>query len=114
MNCHLCNTIVPSFARNCPVCQADVGFPNVRAAQAIEEQKAIDERLADAEVSARSRVIESELNNFGIAVLKSKAVIARNIGIVAKLVSSDTELYASFYQQVGAEVRLPEENPWDR
>jgi hypothetical protein len=74
----------------------------------------LQQRLVDAETSARARKCEDILKDFGKAVLQSRAVICRNLGVVSNLVSSDNALYASYYKQVEGEVRLPEDNRFDR
>lgn len=79
-----------------------------------EEKAALAHRLEVAQVSARARKCEEILGEFGRAVTKSKAVICRSLSVVQRLMSSDSELYASFYQQVGSDLRLPESNKWDR
>jgi hypothetical protein len=114
VSCPNCGENTPASARSCPSCQADVGFPNVRAAEVPEEKAALKQRLADAETSARARKCEAVLRDFGRAVLQSRAVICQNLGIVSSLVSSDNALYASFYKQIEGEVRLPEDNRFDR
>jgi len=96
------------------VCQADAGFPNVRAARAKEEVEALEQRLLDARVSARARGCEIVLDCLATSVLTSKAVITRSLSVVQRLVSSDSELYAPYYTQVAAGTRLPEDNDWDR
>jgi hypothetical protein len=114
VNCRICGQNVPPSARNCPSCQADAGFPNVRAAETPDEERALQARLADAETSAKARKCEAVLRDFGEAVLRSKAVICRNLGTVSSLVSSDNALYANYYKQIEGEVRLPEDNRFDR
>lgn len=96
------------------MCQGDAGFPNVRAASTPEEKAALLERLKDARVSTRARNCEQVLDEFGDAVKKSRAVIWRPLSAVQRLMSSENELYASFYQQLDSETRLPENNTWDR
>ena len=54
------------------------------------------------------------LEDFGRAVLGSKAVICRSLGIVQYRVSSDSGLYNTLHQQVDARARIPEDNRWDR
>jgi hypothetical protein len=114
LNCRTCGQHVPASVRDCPSCQADVGFPNVRSAETPEERAALQQRLADAETSAQARGCESTLRDFGRAVLRSKAVICRNLAVVLSLVSNDNALYANYYRQSEGEVRLPENNPFDR
>lgn len=113
MDCPKCGSAVPSMSRVCVACQFDVGFPNVRAASAREEEEALKARVDKGLVSARARKCEEVLNKFGDAVLQSQAVIARSLELVLTLVSSDSGMYVSFQQQVEAGIRLPEDNEWD-
>jgi len=113
MCCSKCKMPIPTHARLCPACQTDVGFPNVRAATTQEERSALAQRLKDAEVSIRARACEAEFVEFGRHLESSKAVVCRSVGIVARLVSSDNELYQSFYKAVQSGQRLPEDNAWD-
>jgi hypothetical protein len=112
--CSSCKRPVPDHVRSCPFCQGDVGFPNVRAANSSQEKAALLERLKTARVSTRARNCEQVLNEFGDAVKESKAIICRRLSVIQRLMSSDNELYTTFYRQVGSEVRLPENNIWDR
>jgi hypothetical protein len=114
VNCPACGERVPDSARNCPGCQLDSGFPNVRAADLPEEGLALQQRLTDAEISAKARGCDGILRDFGKAVLRSKAVLCRSLGAVSSLVSNDNALYTNFYKQVIGEVRLPEDNRFDR
>lgn len=109
-----CKLTIPPAARSCPACQEDVGFPNVRAAQIFDEQRALDARFADAEVSTKARKVDTILHIFGTVVLNSRAVIARNISVVDRLISSENSLYTTYYKQVRSGSRIPEENTWDR
>lgn len=114
LDCATCHRQVPDHSRNCPYCQADAGFPNVRAASKANEVEALNERFKNALVSARARKCEHVLLDFGNSVRKSQAVISRNLSAIQALLSSDTILYQNFYKQVHAGLRLPEDNPWDR
>ena len=114
MDCPQCGVTVPECERHCPGCQADMGFPNVRAAGTPAEERALGERVHDAEVSTAARGCRAILDSFGIAVLQSKVVLCRNLGIVSRLASSDTELYSTYYRACEAGTRMPEDNDWDR
>lgn len=113
MDCPHCGEPFPDSVRWCPVCQGDVGFPNVRAARRAEEVETLAKREEAAVQSAESRGCRDKLEEFREAVKQSKAAISRHLGPLAKLISSDNELYATFYKQVGAGVRLPEDNEAD-
>lgn len=114
MDCQTCGERVPDSIRNCPSCQADAGFPNVRAAEVDRETAALRQRLIDAETSTRARGCEPVLKDFGKAVLQSRAVLCRNLGVVSSLVSNDNILYTNYYQQIEGEVRLPQDSRFDR
>lgn len=114
MDCPKCRAPVPDSCRHCPACQADVGFPNVRAASAPNELAELGRRVEDAWVSGRARKCEAVLREFEAAVLHSKAVICTSLSRVQQLVSSDSSLYAAYYRQLEAGVRIPEDNYWDR
>jgi hypothetical protein len=94
--------------------QTDVGFPNVRAAESAEEVKELNDRCTLATQDAQTRSCLSILEDFGRAVINSKAVICRDLKMVQLLVSGDSALYNTFHQQVDAEARIPEDNSWDR
>ena len=107
-----CGESVLSYARNCHVCQEDVGYPNIRAAEA--ESSALEARWAEARTSAEDRGCLKIVERFRTAVNHSKAVLCRSLGQVLNLVSSDNELYATFYGLVRAEARLPEDTMIER
>jgi hypothetical protein len=114
MQCPKCGLRVPPHARFCPVDQTDVGFPNVRAAETPEEVNALDTRCGAAAQDAQSRSCLPVLEDFRRAVLSSKAVICRSLNALQALVSGDSALYSTFYQQVRSEARIPEDNLWDK
>jgi hypothetical protein len=114
MICQKCGNEVRSHERNCPVCDADVGYPNVRAAETQEEVSALQERAAVAVDSCAARGCSRVLLEFQRALQSSKPVLSRSIQQVMALMSSDNELYASFYAQVGAHSRRPEETLVER
>jgi hypothetical protein len=113
--CPNCGEVVHNHVRNCVVCGADVGCPNVRAANDPEEISALENRAKTAEQDAGIRGASANLKDFCQAVAdNSKAVICRPLGKINELVSSDNELYSTFYEQVSSEARLPENNIWDK
>lgn len=114
LGCPSCAEQIPEHARLCPVCNGDVGFPNVRAARKREERDALVARYRSAKDAAIRRGCQDVLVQFEEAVRRSKAVFCRNWGVLCRLLSSDTELYASFYGQVRAEARLPLNTELDR
>src|ERR1700693_4663276 len=101
MECPHCSAPIRQSEYLCPVCYKPCDYPNVRAACTPEEQKALAERLSQAEANAARCGTATVLALFREAVRSSKAVLCRPIGLVMTLVSSDSQLYASFYQLVG-------------
>ena len=111
--CTACGEQLASHRRDCIVCGAANEVPNVRIAQSSAEGAALRARLDTAEISARAKGCLTTLNEFGVAVLSSRAVIARNIGQVHDIAKSDNELYVPFHQRVAAGAQVPRNNPWD-
>lgn len=109
-----CQEEVPGHERSCLVCGRDAGYPNVRAAATREEVKAVDNRFQAAQASSKSGGYHDELLRFEDAVSRSQAVICRHLSTVHTLVSSDNELFSTYYNQVTANMRIPEDNEWDR
>jgi hypothetical protein len=91
-----------------------VGFPNVRAAEQPEEREALLKRVEAARVSTGARNCATVLDDFMLAVLSSRVVLCRNFGVVSRLASADTQLYATYYGEIEGESRLPEDNESDR
>jgi hypothetical protein len=114
MNCPVCASPILPHLERCHVCGADVGFPNVRAAQQLAEQLTLESRLAAARTSASARGILPILEDFGRAVTTSCAALARGLGALDSFVKSENTLYISFHGQVRAGSRIPEDNRWDK
>src|SRR5215471_11187992 len=114
MKCRTCGAEVLLHVERCHVCGDDVGFPNVRAAESIDEAAALEGRLDAARTTARARGTAVILESFGSEVRKSHAVLARPLGDVDAIVKSHNVLYVSFHSQVRAGARIPENNDWDR
>jgi hypothetical protein len=114
MNCTNCGANVPAHVERCLVCGHDVGFPNVRAAEAADERAALEARVAAAKTTAAARGTTAVLERFGSAVKESHAVLARPLGDLDALVKSKNALYISYHSQVRAGARIPEDNDWDK
>jgi hypothetical protein len=114
MNCPTCGNLISDSAERCHVCGTDVGFPNVRAAESDKETVALAARVDDAQVSARAAGCLDVLSEFGQAVSKSQAVLARDLGTLDALVKKDNVLYVNFHSQVRSGSRIPEDNDWDK
>ncbi|WP_346295143.1 hypothetical protein LRC39_17855 [Rhodopseudomonas sp. P1] len=114
MLCNNCGCEVRTFAERCHVCNADVGFPNVRAAADDKERSALAQRVRNAQIAATARGSTAALQAFGTAVSSSNAVLARPLGDLEAFVKSDNVLYISYHSQVRSGARIPEENEWDK
>lgn len=114
MKCFSCDTDVREWERTCLACGRDVGFPNVRAAKAETEKKALATRYKAALTAAGMDSTTNVLLRFQEALRFSTAVICKDISKVKELVSSGDALYASFYELVGAGARRPEKSIIDR
>ncbi len=109
-----CGADVPDHVRHCVVCGADAKVPNVRAASRPEEVAALEHRVTEAEQKANDGGYNTVLNDFRKAVANSVAVVCRSLGKMSELVSDNNQLFATFYQSVHSDARLPEDNEWDR
>ena len=114
MTCPECGNGVRKHERNCAVCDADVGYPNVRAAQDAGEISALERRVEEASRLCANRGCGALLGEFLNAVRTSRAVLCRSLHQVMALLSSDNEIYAAFYAQVNARIRRPEETLVER
>ncbi len=102
MDCPRCSAEIRGNERNCPSCACDVGYPNVRAAKEYEEKTALARRYEKALGNASRRGCGEVVADFLTAMKSSVAVFCRSPSKVKELVSSANELYATFYQLVGA------------
>jgi len=110
---HECQEQVPDHQRNCVVCGTDAGYPNVRKADEPEEVEALDQRFKMAVEDCKVRGCRDALELFRRRLTTSEVVFCRPFTKALALVESDNELYATFYQLVAAENRLPEKNIYD-
>lgn len=114
MTCPKCGNTVRAHERHCVVCGEDIGYPNVRAASAPQEARALDQRFEAAQRVSQERGCEEVFSRFTAAMRCSKAVLCRSLHQVMQLAASDNELYASFYGQVSAQMRRPEDGVIER
>lgn len=111
--CKHCGNNIPLSAERCPHCALPGIFPNVRAAERVEEREALNKRYQESLQRAASRSYEQVAKDFGTALLDSQAVIARSLLEADRLVSSDKELYATYYEKIEGGIRLPNGDKWD-
>jgi hypothetical protein len=112
--CPNCHEEIPGHVRSCVVCGTDVGYPNVRAALRDEEVSALKLRVKEVEEDANLRGCKSVLTKFCDSAANSSVVVGLPLGKINELLSSDAQLFATFYKSVGGEARLPEDNKWDK
>jgi hypothetical protein len=62
---------------------------------------------------AKTRGAERSVQDFESALSSSHAVIARPAREMLRLATSDNEIYGTFYNLIGAGLRLPEGGKWD-
>lgn len=108
-----CSYRIPPHVDRCPVCNSDVGSPNVRASKTEEEVVALRQRYNAAIRDARKRDCRPSVLKFENEVKKSKAVICRSPSIARTLMESDNALYANYYHGVEAGMFMPRDNDWD-
>ena len=109
-----CGSQVPDSLRNCPACGSDAGFPNVRLANAQTEVTALQKRLEQAEASAAAGGYSDVLSNFGEALLASKAVVARSLGIILNIIEDENIGYSTYHLDLISQTRTPKDNEFDR
>lgn len=111
--CDHCRNDIPQPAERCPHCARPGIFWNVIVANHVDERTELDRRYDAAKADAIYRGTEISLQSFENALAASKAVIARNEHEVLRLATSTRQLYATYYQQMEAGLRLPDGDDWD-
>lgn len=108
-----CGGEIPAHVTSCVVCAESVGFPNVRYAERAVEVAALDQRFADAKISAGARGSLERLEAFGMAVDKSEAVVSRSLGDLDVMLSGGGKLMQAYHPAVRAGLRVPQNNEHD-
>lgn len=112
--CIGCGRTPPVEARLCPICTADVGYPNVRAARRRDQVEALEKRLADSMRSADARGANAEVANFLAATSKSDAVMNRSLGALHSWLNEASPLLVTFHNLRRAGARISQDNGWDQ
>jgi hypothetical protein len=86
MDCPRCSAPIRGNERNCPSCDSDVGYPNVRAAKEFEEKAALAKRYEKALENASGRGCGDMVVAFLGALKSSVAAICRSLSKVKELV----------------------------
>ena len=106
--CTKCGAQVRAQEKDCQTCGLFFGYPNVRAAEETEEVEALDKRFDDAKRKAQSTGKGSTFSAYEIALEDSVAVICRSLDQAKALLSSESAVYNSFYNQVSSGGRRAE------
>lgn len=112
--CPDCTGNISASQDRCPHCGRPGLFPNVRAAEQADEQAALNRRYLAAVADAQARGCAHVVQQFEAAAAIAQAVIARPLGDVDRLASSEKQGYATYYQLTESEVRLPDDDRWER
>jgi hypothetical protein len=113
ISCPECTNEIPQPAERCPHCGEPGYFWNVIEANEPSESAALDRRYQTAKAKAVSRGADVRLQNFENAIARCQAVIVRPEHDVLRLATSTRQLYGTYYQQIEAELRLPDGDKWD-
>jgi len=112
--CAFCGHPVPIEWSLCPHCARPSLYPNVNAAGQATEREALAARHLVAVQDAESRGCEQVREAFESAADGAHAVLSRSLPEVERLANSDRQLYATYYQLLDAEVKLPDGDVWNR
>lgn len=111
--CPKCGNEIPAPADCCPHCGARPNlFWNVIRADDDDERAALEARYIAAKADAVSRGADVNLKDFEEALAESMAVIARPDTVIHRLANNTRQLYGSYYQEIDAELRLPDDDEW--
>lgn len=113
ITCPDCTNEIPQPAERCPHCGRPGYFWNVISADDVDERAALDRRYQATKADSVSRNADGCLQDFENAIAASKAVIVRPEHDVLRLATSTRQLYSTYYQQIEAELRLPDGERWD-
>ncbi|MCI0706965.1 MAG: hypothetical protein L0Y80_05700 [Ignavibacteriae bacterium] len=112
--CKECKNLFPSFADQCPHCGRPGLFPNVSAAEKKEEKEALHTRYEKSLEEAKKKGSLANLENFEKATEYAVAVMARPAHELLRLVSDDSEIYATYYQRIERGAYIPKGEKWDK
>jgi hypothetical protein len=111
--CDHCNNDIPQPSERCPHCARPGIFWNVIAAEDAAEIKELHYRYKRAKADALRREAGKVLSDFEHAAAGSVAVIARSESEVLRLATTTKQLYATYYEQLESNIRLPDGDEWD-
>jgi hypothetical protein len=111
--CVHCNNDIPQPSERCPHCARPGIFWNVIAAEDGGERGKLLDRYNIAKADALRRGADKVLVDFEHAAAASVAVIARSESEVLRLATTTKQLYATYYEQLKSNIRLPDGDQWD-
>jgi hypothetical protein len=111
--CVHCNNDIPQPSERCPHCARPGIFWNVIAAEDGGERGKLLDRYNIAKADALRRGADKVLVDFEHAAAASVAVIARSESEVLRLATTTKQLYATYYEQLESNIRLPDGDQWD-
>lgn len=97
----------------CPHCGRSGPPPNVKAAGADTERKALKRRYQDALKDAEKRGCRAAVESFEAEAKASKAVINRPLEDLERLAASEHQVYATYYERLDGGVQTPYGDEWD-
>lgn len=114
MDCPSCRQYAADHLLNCPSCGVHIGFPNVRKATEDRNQRQLRFRYAEARTSLLTRGTWQIAQQFERLVAQSsRAIPARWAILVQNAVEQDGGVFLTYYQQVNAGRRQPQNNAHD-
>src|SRR5689334_22328582 len=114
ISCPDCTNEIPQPALCCPHCGRPGIFWNVIDADETDERAALQVRYDNAKDDALARGADAAVHDFETVVATSRAVLARSVEEVQRLANSARQLYATYYQLNEAQLRLPDNDKWNR
>jgi hypothetical protein len=106
--CPTCNAPQHAFVMHCAACGQPLGFPNVRAADTLDEVAGLDARLELATNTMISKGLTGELQSLLAAVETYSNVIVTMSAVTSLTVVTESESqYVNYERLVGSGVRGP-------
>ena len=115
MKCIQCESEISPHVIECDQCGYQLGYPNVRHAQRINEVQALSDRYASAVEDTENRSCDDVREEFENWVTNStRPVICRRWGTIAPILSKPRDLFRTFYELVDSGDRAPFDNEFDQ
>lgn len=112
--CEYCTEPYNDKLRACPHCARPSKFPNMVHAKKSVEIEALNNRYDQMVGDLKAAGLTQELNYIEQHLKKSDACKAMPRWEIERLANSETSAIGTYYQQIEGQVRLPDDNRWDR